>query len=285
MKSLKKYMISIMLGMLMFMVPAQYGLSITPPADYYVTIEKSADQTTVNLTIGQTITVNYTITLNVTDIMPVDGCYLPLASGQCVYVTDTLYGEFTNIICYSGGIGSYDFTYSHQVGPYENCGDYLVTNTACVQYNPIETPDPCCVSYDVYVHVPCDGGCTLTPGYWKTHSMYGPAPYDDTWALVGEDTPFFSSGLSVYEILWTPPSGGNAYVILAHAYIAAALNESNGASVPEDVDDALIHAKTLLGMYDISDRLSRTVRQDFILTAELLDEYNNGYIGPGHCTE
>ena len=31
-------------------------------------------------------------------------------------------------------------------------------------------------------------GCTLTQGYWKTHSKYGPAPYDSTWALIGEDT-------------------------------------------------------------------------------------------------
>ena len=53
--------------------------------------------------------------------------------------------------------------------------------------------------------VPCDGdkGCTLTPGYWKTHSKYGPAPYDATWALYGEDNIFFLSGLSNYEVLWT----------------------------------------------------------------------------------
>ena len=34
----------------------------------------------------------------------------------------------------------------------------------------------------VDVDVPCLGGCTLTPGYWKTHSEFGPAPYDDNWA-------------------------------------------------------------------------------------------------------
>ena len=46
-------------------------------------------------------------------------------------------------------------------------------------------------------------GCTLTPGYWKTHSDYGPAPYDETWAEIGgeippceENTPFFNSGKS-----------------------------------------------------------------------------------------
>lgn len=29
------------------------------------------------------------------------------------------------------------------------------------------------------------GGGALSRGYWKTHSAYGPASYDGTWALVG----------------------------------------------------------------------------------------------------
>ena len=72
-------------------------------------------------------------------------------------------------------------------------------------------------------------GCSLTPGYWKNHSQYGPAPYDATWAQVGEDTIFFLSNQTWYEVLWTAPKKGNAYYILAHAYIAAYLNELNGA--------------------------------------------------------
>jgi hypothetical protein len=43
---------------------------------------------------------------------------------------------------------------------------------------------------DTLIEVMVPGGCTLTPGYWKTHSKYGPAKYDTTWALKGEDTPF-----------------------------------------------------------------------------------------------
>ena len=31
-----------------------------------------------------------------------------------------------------------------------------------------------------------DTPCTLTQGYWKTHSSYGPAPYDVTWAILGD---------------------------------------------------------------------------------------------------
>jgi hypothetical protein len=100
---------------------------------------------------------------------------------------------------------------------------------------------------EIDINVPCGGGCTLTPGYWKTHSSYGPAPYDDTWAQIGEDTIFFLSGQSYYDVLWTNPEG-NAYYILAHAYIAAQLNLLNGASAPAEVDVALAMADVLLGI-------------------------------------
>jgi hypothetical protein len=87
-------------------------------------------------------------------------------------------------------------------------------------------------------------GCVLTPGYWKTHSSNGPAPYDDTWELIGEDTAFFlavdkdGNALSWYDVLWQKPKG-NAYFTLARAYIAATLNGLNGAEASEQVLDAL----------------------------------------------
>ncbi len=126
-------------------------------------------------------------------------------------------------------------------------------------------------------------GCTLTPGYWKTHSQYGPASYDSTWGLVGEDTPFFLSGQTYYQVLWTPPAG-NAYYILAHAYIAAYLNGLDGADTSA-VSAQLAHAATLFSTYAPTATLSKAVRQDFVNTASVLDQYNNGYIGPGHCAE
>jgi hypothetical protein len=134
---------------------------------------------------------------------------------------------------------------------------------------------------------PCDAGCTLTPGYWKTHSTYGPAPYDDTWALVGEDTAFFLSGKSYYQALWTSP-GGNAYYILAHAYIAAKLNFLNGSD-PSAAQAAFNSATALFNTYTPAQigalRGSSTLRQQFVALATTLDNYNNGLIGPGHCPE
>ncbi|HSM16845.1 MAG TPA: hypothetical protein VK845_07595, partial [Gemmatimonadales bacterium] len=93
---------------------------------------------------------------------------------------------------------------------------------------------------------PPDPGCTYTQGYWKTHSVYGPAgPADGTWDLLasGPDTPFFLSGQTWYEVFWTSPSG-NAYSSWAHQYRAAKLNVLNGAD-PTDAASAIASAETL----------------------------------------
>jgi hypothetical protein len=134
---------------------------------------------------------------------------------------------------------------------------------------------------------PPDCGCTLTFGYWKTHSEYGPAPYDDTWAMLpqGADTPFFDTGMTYYEVLWTEPKGGNAFFILAHQYIAAELNVLNGACLPEYVEKAWNNAAMLLDRYDDPPPLipSGKDRAWAIKLYEKLDAYNNGYMGVPHC--
>jgi hypothetical protein len=130
-------------------------------------------------------------------------------------------------------------------------------------------------------------GCTLTQGYWKTHSRYGPAPYDDTWSIVGEDTPFYLSGQSWYQVLWTPPAGGQAYYILAHAYIATRLNLYNGASPTPEVLMALADTEVFFVTYTPAQAagLSKTMRARYLALATTLTEYNEGLFGPGHCSE
>lgn len=140
---------------------------------------------------------------------------------------------------------------------------------------------------------PPGGGCTLTPGYWKTHSKYGPAPYDDNWQNIapsGEDSPFFLSAQSWYRVLWVAPKG-NAYYILAHAYIAAVLNQFNGAYVPPDVQAALDQATALFNTYTPAQvgkwKGGDPTRAQFIALGAVLDMYNNGMYpdGPPHCTD
>ena len=132
------------------------------------------------------------------------------------------------------------------------------------------------------------GGCTRGYGYWKTHSIYGPAPYDTTWALLGEDSTFFLSNKTNYEVLWTPPSGGNAYYILAHKYIAVELNILNGAD-PSEIQEAFDDATDLFETYTpefIGElRGNDPIRQEFLALNGILSQYNDGYIGPGQCDE
>jgi hypothetical protein len=143
--------------------------------------------------------------------------------------------------------------------------------------------------HTVLVTVPCAGGCTLTQGYWKTHSEYGPAPYDSTWALLlnGADTPFFLSGQTWYQVFWTAPAG-NVYYNLAHQYMAAYLNVLNGAS-PDAAQASLNSATALFNKYTPAQvavlKSTNAVRKQFINLNTILDAYNNGLIGPGHCSE
>lgn len=198
---------------------------------------------------------------------------------KCIDVTDDQYGPL-GTVCAADA--PYTFEYTLDIS-YEICGDYTFINVATFVTNDTRATDN--DDHSVDVTVPCEFGCTLTPGYWKTHSIYGPAPYDDTWAQIGEDTIFFLSGQTYYEVLWTPPSGGNAYYILAHAYIAAELNQLNSAASTPEVDAALIWAENFFNTYTPTSKLSKSVRADAIYYAYVLDQYNNGDIGPGHCSE
>lgn len=110
-------------------------------------------------------------------------------------------------------------------------------------------------------------GCTYTQGYYKNKgSDLLPA---------GE---FFSSGKTYLQILDTPPRRGNGYIILAHQYIAASLNVQYGASAPTAVTNALFTAKAY---FSGSVQLSNS---QLVALADILDAYNNGKTGPGHCS-
>lgn len=204
----------------------------------------------------------------------------------CVDVFDDhVAGELLGTTCASDGPRT--FSYSAEVGPFAVCGPFEVVNTAW--YVGKSTGASEAATWTVGGEVPCATGCSLTPGYWKTHSEYGPAPYDGTWAQLpqGADTPFFASGGSYYGVLWTSPAGGNAYYILAHAYIAAALNRLNGADFAA-AQDAFDAATALFQAYGPSSAAlgkKGFARSQAIALAETLDRYNNGLIGPGHCDE
>jgi hypothetical protein len=139
----------------------------------------------------------------------------------------------------------------------------------------------------VYIHVRAQADCTLTAGYWQTHAGTGGAALDTTWLELpfGPATPFFQSGQTYLDVL-AAETMGNPYYILAQQYVAAELNFLRGANPTEaqaafDAATALFNATTP----DQAAALESQARQEWINLASILDDYNNGYIGPGHCSE
>jgi hypothetical protein len=128
-----------------------------------------------------------------------------------------------------------------------------------------------------------EGGCTLTKGYWRTHHEFAanpsqqidwPAPRDESELLCGQR----------WIDLFYTESLGNAWTILSFQWMAASLNVANGASVTPEVQRALDEGRSLLLMNcgrDVSP--SSETGSEMVVWAGVLDAYNNGRIGPGHC--
>lgn len=123
-----------------------------------------------------------------------------------------------------------------------------------------------------------DPGCTLTQGYWKNHSANAKNPAQQSPWPVSEATEL--CGQTWLEVLATPPKG-DAWYILAHQWIAASLNVASGAAPPPEVADALAEAELFLQDCAISKAEHAVALAD----AQLLDAFNNGEIGPGHCED
>ena len=126
-------------------------------------------------------------------------------------------------------------------------------------------------------------GCTYTQGWWK-NKFGGPvsAAYDFDGGT--------NNGLTVLK---TAPKG-NPYYILAHQYIAATLNVAGGASMDDggagtadDVLTAYNAATTYFGLASAADPLAggAYTKEQITALAAILDAYNNGLLGPGHCDE
>jgi len=122
-------------------------------------------------------------------------------------------------------------------------------------------------------------GCTLTQGYWKNHHSRAKNPSQRIAWPVSETTTL--CGKTWYNILQTAPKTGDAWTILAHQWIASKLNVANGASVPDGVAAALTSSQGMLTSN--CSGIPQEQRQVALENSLILDNYNNGLIGPGHC--
>ena len=123
-------------------------------------------------------------------------------------------------------------------------------------------------------------GCVRTQGYWSNKpGVVWPSGFD-------RNAPFFSSELTWQQIM-DRPTRGDAYVNLAHQYVAAVLNRAAGASAPSAVH-SVINAAT--AWFNSGVTLGTCTAGGCALQrawAGVLDAYNNGvYPGaPQHCDE
>src|SRR5260370_26066044 len=127
------------------------------------------------------------------------------------------------------------------------------------------------------VTLPVSAGCTLTQGGYKNHFNN----------LI---TPLVVGGVSytavqVNAILQNNAIQGNGALSLAHQLITAKLNVAGGASLPAAVATAIVQADLLLattgpippvGNGFLSTSVTSTLET-------ILDNYNSGITGPGHC--
>src|ERR1041385_3078022 len=133
-------------------------------------------------------------------------------------------------------------------------------------------------------------GCTFTQGYWGSKpGVVWPSPFDRT-AL------FFNSGLTWQQIMDTSDAGGNAYINLAHQYIAAVLNVANGACDPDSVAQLITLAQGFFTGFAVGSDFCASGGPPGTTTcglqvtwAGILADYNQGTgsftSNPGHCSE
>jgi len=137
---------------------------------------------------------------------------------------------------------------------------------------------------------PCPGeNCTYSHGYWKTHpekvQPLLPVSLGATGGAKSLNILTSSAAVAVLEMK-TYGSPSNGITKLYAQLLAARLNIKKGASASA-VTATLNAADAFLGQYDWKswDKLSAKQKNDALGWMTTLDNYNNGLIGPGHCSE
>jgi hypothetical protein len=145
-----------------------------------------------------------------------------------------------------------------------------------IRANAAAGSDPSAFSDAMVVRsAPLAANCTFTIGYWKNHT--------EEWPVFGLTLGTVSYTAAELLSILNQPAQGNKLVILAHQLIAAKLNLANGAD-PSASAATLALADPLIGGLVCPPIGSDDLPAEPATTyANLLDDYNNGLIGPGHC--
>ena len=162
-----------------------------------------------------------------------------------------------------------------------SCGQFRFDNTATLTTNTTGTTDNSSVQTPITVD--CGPGCTLTQGYWKTHNpSFGVKPQGRKGPPIHD----WTDAPTWFTNFITPPNG-NPYYQASHQFMAALLNRANGASTPQNVDAALGTAWDFFidPANAPGDSWSDATHTQLVQWGGLFGSYNEGLIGPGHCSE
>jgi hypothetical protein len=118
--------------------------------------------------------------------------------------------------------------------------------------------------------------CTYSFGFWKNHPEEWPV---EEIAIGGET---YSKDKAI-EILETPPAGDATY-ILAHQLIAAKLNILNTGD-DQEIIQTLNVADLWLAKNGLGNKPEKSDKKTVVEMAGILESYNIGKIGPGHCND
>lgn len=117
--------------------------------------------------------------------------------------------------------------------------------------------------------------CTYTIGYWKTHP--------EAWPVGSLTLGTVNYTQAQLLAILNQPVGGNGLISLAHQLIAAKLNVAQGAS------NLVVAATIIAADAQIGALVVPPIGAGYLAPGstsaktQVLDNYNNGIIGPGHC--
>ena len=132
------------------------------------------------------------------------------------------------------------------------------------------------LTIDAGLYIPSSTGCSYTLGFWKTHP--------ENWPVNSLSLGNVNYSKTQLLAILNKAVKGNGLITLSHQLIAAKLNIANGAD-PLIVQGTIDGADALIGNLVVPPIGSGYIHPRSTSNYEyILDQYNNGYIGPGHCS-
>lgn len=187
--------------------------------------------------------------------------------------------------------GRYEFL-NLPLGNYQVCevvqSGWIATTPVCVERELTETVLSRRAIFGNQVEEAGGEGCTLTQGFWK--SKAGETRMEQLIPVGGLLLGTTAYTVAQLQSILDQPVVGNMLINLAHQLIAAKFNVLNGAD-DTAVAATITHADGLIGSLVVppvgTDEVTNP--EDAVLYAQMetdktiLDNYNMGLIGPGHC--